>query len=479
MNFLIKDNFIKYELGNIFRIFYPYEKLDIIDNGNCDLSVIINEQKAEFTTFGKTEIIDLPETQTEQEFIICQKFFRILSEINSYKPNWGMLTGIHPVKLFAHYERKLGTDKAKDYFMNEMEVSQEKTNFAKQILDIERAFLDSIAENDFSLYVSIPFCPSRCSYCSFVSQSIEKKEHLIPDYFEKLLIEIEHTAKVTKQNNLNLISVYIGGGTPTTLSAKQLKQLILKIRECFDFSFCREFTVEAGRVDTIDTKKLEVLKSLNIDRISINPQSLNDNVLKLIGRNHNSDEFLKKYSLAKSIGFNCINTDLIAGLQGDTFESFCESLEKIIKLSPENITIHSLALKRSAEIFWEKKTKDYHSDKNAAQKMIEYSIKRLGEEGYSPYYLYRQSRMAGNSENTGWCKKGFECAYNIYTMDESQTIIACGAGAVTKVKDFYSSNLKRIFNFKYSYEYLSRFDEIIKRKDEVSDIYEQFRKRLY
>ncbi|MFI3206756.1 MAG: coproporphyrinogen dehydrogenase HemZ, partial [Clostridia bacterium] len=435
MNFLISEQFLNFELGNLFRIFYPYEELTVKneDIENPDFSVIIKENKAFLTVKKQSEVIEIIKSKDDIEHRVCKKFFSMLCKENNYSPKWGMLTGIHPVKLFAEYERKIGTEMAINHFATEMSVSKEKTDFAKSIADIEKRFVENIGENDFSLYVSIPFCPSRCSYCSFVSQSIEKKEKLIAPYFELLLKEIEYTAKIANINGLVLKSVYIGGGTPTTLSAVQLKDLIDKIRELFDFSNCDEFTVEAGRPDTIDREKLLTLKKCGIGRISINPQSLNDEVLKLIGRNHSSKEFLEKYQMAKELGFEIINTDLIAGLEGDDFESFANTLDRIIELSPENITVHSLALKRSAKIFREKDTKDYHGDRNSADKMIEYSVKKLSENGYLPYYLYRQSRMAGNCENTGWAKKDCECAYNIYTMDESQTILACGAGAVTKL----------------------------------------------
>ncbi|MFI3324582.1 MAG: coproporphyrinogen dehydrogenase HemZ [Clostridia bacterium] len=485
MIFYINQQYLNYEIGNLFRIFYPYTELTITNETtvNADLSVVSNEEKAEIfvKSTGEKFVLDLTNCQTknEKEYIVTSNIYKIFEKNTSYSPKWGMLTGIHPVKLFSEYEKKSNLQNAKETFKNKFFVSNEKINLSEEILDIQRPYLKKDGEKVYSIYISIPFCPSRCSYCSFVSQSVEKSKKLIEPYFNLLLEEVKHTSSIVSKLNLTLKSVYIGGGTPTTLSANQIRVLIDTVKENFDMSSCTEFTVEAGRPDTIDKEKLESIKNANIDRISINPQSLQDNVLEMVGRKHSSKDIIDTYYLAREIGIKNINMDLIAGLKGDTLESFKDTLDKIIYLNPENITIHSLALKRSANIFTQEDTQSYHSKSDSVTQMVDYSIEKLKENAYIPYYLYRQSRMAGNAENTGWAKKDSICAYNIYTMDESHTVIACGAGGVSKIVDPYSNRLERIFNFKYAYEYINRFDEIIKRKDEVISLYEQFCKRLY
>lgn len=489
MILFISDDFFHYEAGNLVRLFFPYDELKVALIGeevnSDDNNIIVAEIHGDdYICSIERNGKNLTKKRTltdhsDEEYNITSTIFIAFSEYCGYMPKWGMLTGIHPVKLFADYKKKLGEEGAVSLFENKFLVSEEKTEFLRRISRVQSPIVENIDENDFSLYISIPFCPTRCAYCSFVSQSIEKQKKLIAPYVEKLLEEIEYTAKVTKETGLRLISAYMGGGTPTTLNAEQLKMVINKVYECFDMSACTEFTVEAGRPDTIDREKLEALRELGITRISINPQTLQDNVLENIGRKHTAQDVIDAYHLAREVGMDNINMDLIAGLQGDTYESFVDTLEKVIKLAPENVTVHSLALKRSAKIFHEEETRDYHGKGNIADEMIDYSVKRLSEEGYEPYYLYRQSRMIGNLENTGWAKKGTACAYNVYTMDESQTVVACGAGGVSKIKDPYSDRLERIFNFKYSYDYLDRFDEIISRKDGVKNLYEQFRKRLH
>ena len=482
----ISDDFFHYEAGNLARLFFPYDEIRLTENRTeaaaAENAVFAEINGDEFSCYirrnGKTHSkVEITKDHTDEEYNITRTIFLCLSEFMEYMPKWGMLTGIHPVKLYDSYLKKFGEHEADKIFTGKLFVSPEKTEFCKRISAVQSPFISSISENDFSLYISIPFCPTRCSYCSFVSQSVEKQKKLISPYVDKLLEEIKHTADVIRMTGLRLVSCYMGGGTPTTLAPAQLEAVITAVYENFDMSFCREFTVEAGRPDTIDEEKLRALRKLGITRISVNPQTLQDNVLENIGRKHTAQDVINAYTLAEKCGMNNINMDLIAGLQGDTFETFCDTLEKVIRLNPSNITVHSLALKRSAKIFHEASTPDYHGDGILADKMIDYSVQRLTEEGYEPYYLYRQSRMIGNLENTGWSKKGCVCAYNIYTMDESQTVIACGAGGVSKIKDPYSDRLERLFNFKYSYDYIDRFDEILSRKNEIIKLYEEFRNK--
>ena len=394
-------------------------------------------------------------------------------------PRWGMLTGIHPIKLLRQLTERYGAEEANRLFREKYFVSEEKAALAARTLKSQSPVTLDVRENDYSLYISVPFCPTRCAYCSFVSQSVEKTKKQIPEYHTLLLREIEATAETAKALGLTLRSVYVGGGTPTTFSAEQLAMLIRTVRASFDLSKCAEFTVEAGRPDTIDRAKLEALLSGGVTRISINPQTLQDNVLENIGRRHTAQQTVEAFRLAREVGFTNINMDLIVGLPGDTFESFCDTIEKVLALDPENVTVHSLALKRSSRITQSGEINRAHADAALADRMMAYAEKRLTEHGFEPYYLYRQSRMAGNLENTGWAKPGFVCAYNIFTMDETETVLACGAGGVSKLKDPYSEDLTRIFNFKYSYEYISRYGEILERKEGIGRQYEQFRKRIH
>ncbi|MEG1027070.1 MAG: coproporphyrinogen dehydrogenase HemZ, partial [Oscillospiraceae bacterium] len=317
-------------------------------------------------------------------------------------------------------------------------------------------------KNSFSLYVSIPFCKTRCSYCSFVSSSINSKKslELVDKYIDLLCEELKVTAEITKNKTLD--TIYIGGGTPTAISATQLKKVTDTIAKYFPKP--REYTIEAGRADTITKEKLEVIKQV-ANRISINPQSFEDNVLKAVGRAHTAQEVIACYNLARELGFDNINMDFIAGLPTDTVEGFKRSIDKAIELNPENITVHTLSIKRSADLY-ESVTA---LDGEIAKQMTDYSHKKLIENGYLPYYLYRQKNNIGNLENIGYCKKGYENIYNILIMDEVQTIVACGAGATTKLVS--STNISRVFNYKYHFEYINMFDEILKRKEEVRNFF--------
>ncbi len=491
----ISHHFFHYEAGNLCRLFFPYHNLrvveDMADFSDEDIKVkaIINtlQDKIEYfvefcendKSFVKTIYSDITSDNKVLEQNICKCIFLSFSEYTDYKPKWGMLTGIHPVKFFEQIALEQGYENAEKIYREEYFVSEEKISLSKIIVDTQKPAINLNKEDNFSLYISIPFCPSRCNYCSFVSQSIEKTKKLIPPYLELLLKEIEESAKISNSLSLKLLTVYIGGGTPTTLSEKELEILISQVYKCFDMTHCVEFTVEAGRPDTINDEKLKVLADKDIKRISINPQSMNDEVLKIIGRKHSAKQVVEMYKKARAVGISQINMDLIAGLKGEDFQSFKNSLDEVIDLDPQNITVHSLALKRSADIFRDENKKEYHDRVLEVTKMVEYSVEALLAAGYKPYYLYKQSRSAANMENTGWAKDDTQCFYNIYTMDESQTVIACGAGAVSKIKDPYTSRLERIFNFKHSYEYISRFDEILSRKKEVIKYYEQFRKRIY
>lgn len=423
-------------------------------------------------SFNKSETAVKRLTDDDNELVSAQLLYKLLCDFTGLTQPWGILTGVRPVKLLRRLAEESSEEQAVKKFEKDFFVSNEKIALSRETEHNERKILELSKPESFSLYVGIPFCPSRCSYCSFVMASIERAEKLIEPYTKLLCEEIKRTAEIANKLGLRLETVYFGGGTPTTLSAEQLDTVLGTVNKSFDMSTCREFTVEAGRPDTIDIAKLFALKENKVDRISINPQTVNDEVLKTIGRKHTAQQFFDAFELARKCGFDNINTDLIAGLPTDTPESFKNSLDSIVRLNAECITVHTLCMKRASRLTTEGVTLDLQQSRDARE-MLAYTQNILGQNEYIPYYMYRQSRMVGNLENVGWSKKGFESLYNVYVMDETHTILACGSGGVTKLKRNNPDYLERIFNFKYPYEYIDRFDELIQRKSGIMQFYGQ------
>ena len=477
MNLYVKNNKFWFELENLARLFFPNEKINVYKEfDNVETPYIYSEMsevitvKVKINSFSEERTAKIICNDVEDELSTVQLLYQILCNYSGITQPWGLLTGVRPVKLLRRVGEEVGEIKAQSKFLNDFFVSEEKFSLAKETEINEKKILNLSKPESFSLYVGIPFCPSRCSYCSFVMSSIERAEKLIEPYVELLCEEIKATAEIANKLNLRLETVYFGGGTPTTLNAKQLDRVLSTVNRSFDMSTCREFTVEAGRPDTIDAERLIALKENKVDRISINPQTTNEEILKVIGRKHTAKQFFDAFELARKCGFNNINTDLIAGLPTDTYESFKASLDSITKLSPECITVHTLCMKRASTLTNQGVTLNT-DDAKQARKMLEYTQNSLKSLDYIPYYLYRQSRMVGNLENVGWSKRGYESLYNVYVMDETHTILACGSGGVSKLKDSEKDYLERIFNFKYPYEYIDRFDEIIERKSIIERFY--------
>ena len=423
-------------------------------------------------SFNKSETVVKKLTDDDNELVSAQLLYKLLCDFTGLTQPWGILTGVRPVKLLRRLAEESNEEQAAKKFEKDFFVSNEKIALSRETEHNERKILELSKPESFSLYVGIPFCPSRCSYCSFVMASIERAEKLIEPYIKLLCEEIKRTAEIANKLGLRLETVYFGGGTPTTLSAEQLDTVLGTVNKSFDMSTCREFTVEAGRPDTIDIAKLFALKENKVDRISINPQTVNNEVLKTIGRKHTAQQFFDAFELARKCGFDNINTDLIAGLSTDTTESFKNSLDSIVRLNAECITVHTLCMKRASRLTTEGVTLDLQQARDARE-MLAYTQNILGQNEYIPYYMYRQSRMVGNLENVGWSKRGFESLYNVYVMDETHTILACGSGGVTKLKRNNPDYLERIFNFKYPYEYIDRFDELIQRKSGIMQFYGQ------
>ena len=479
MNLYVKNHNFHFELENLTRLFFPNEKITVIrDFSKTQPPYIYTEVSDKITisvnigSYNKSETAVKKLTDDDNELVSAQLLYKLLCDFTGLTQPWGILTGVRPVKLLRRLAEESSEEQAVKKFEKDFFVSNEKTALSRETEHNERKILELSRPESFSLYVGIPFCPSRCSYCSFVMASIERAEKLIEPYTKLLCEEIKRTAEIANKLGLRLETVYFGGGTPTTLSAEQLDTVLRTVNKCFDMSTCREFTVEAGRPDTIDSAKLFALKENKVDRISINPQTTNDEVLKTIGRKHTAQQFFDAFELARKCGFDNINTDLIAGLPTDTPESFKNSLDSIVKLNAECITVHTLCMKRASRLTTEGVTLDLQQARDARE-MLAYTQNILGQNEYIPYYMYRQSRMVGNLENVGWSKKGFESLYNVYVMDETHTILACGSGGVTKLKRNNPDYLERIFNFKYPYEYMDRFDELIQRKSGIMQFYGQ------
>lgn len=479
MNLYVKNHNFHFELENLTRLFFPNEKITVIrDFSEPQPPYIYTEVSDKITisvnigSFNKSETAVKKLTDDDNELVSAQLLYKLLCDFTGLTQPWGILTGVRPVKLLRRLAEESNEEQAVKKFEKDFFVSNEKIALSRETEHNERKILELSKPESFSLYVGIPFCPSRCSYCSFVMASIERAEKLIEPYTKLLCEEIKQTAEIANKLGLRLETVYFGGGTPTTLSAEQLDTVLGTVNKSFDMSTCREFTVEAGRPDTIDIAKLFALKENKIDRISINPQTVNDEVLKTIGRKHTAQQFFDVFELARKCGFDNINTDLIAGLPTDTPESFKNSLDSIVRMNAECITVHTLCMKRASRLTTEGVTLDLQQARDARE-MLAYTQNILGQNEYIPYYMYRQSRMVGNLENVGWSKRGFESLYNVYVMDETHTILACGSGGVTKLKRNNPDYLERIFNFKYPYEYIDRFDELIQRKSGIMQFYGQ------
>ncbi len=483
MNLCNIGHSFNYELEKLCRIFLPFEKIAVINEiksdsiyAVCTLSDSGDKVSAELFAEGKSIKKELATEREEksQELALATCLYECFSEMTGYKPCWGILTGVRPVKLYHKLCDQIGEEKTKQYFKDTLFVDDKKISLSAETMAPEFEIINRSRDDSFSLYVSVPFCPSRCAYCSFVSHSVDKAKNLIEPYVELLTQEISETGRIAKELKLRLETVYIGGGTPVALTADQLRRVMAAISQNFDLSKIEEYTVEAGRPDVIDKDKLIAIKEGGATRISINPQTMNDSVLREIGRNHTAAETEKAFMLARQVGFDNINMDLIAGLPTDTFESFKETLQRVMTLDPESVTVHSLSMKRASTLSTDGRLPDLSAGDNAAQ-MVDYAKEKLGEAGILPYYLYRQSKTVGNLENVGYSKKGYEGLYNVYIMDETHTILACGASGVTKLREPNSNRIERIYNYKYPYEYIDRFDEMISRKKGITDFYKSIK----
>ncbi len=379
-------------------------------------------------------------------------------------PAWGALAGVRPTKITTKHLLEGGTPQSADCLMeNVYYVNPERRKLAIDCSLSTVAAVEKLEKEDISMYVGIPFCPTRCAYCSFVSRTVGKNLNLLDDYLDALIAELTHTGKLLAASGRSIRTVYIGGGTPTTLSATQMERLLKSINDNLNLSRCIEFTVEGGRPDTLDEEKLCTIRQCGADRMSINPQTMEDHVLCACGRPHTAADVEKAYKQAVDAGFSAINMDLIAGLPQDSYDGFCRSLDRVAALQPANITVHTLALKKGADLF-EKRAN--LPDYGEVAKMVAYGNQTLRALGYKPYYLYRQKYMSGSFENVGWSKDGQDCLYNIYMMEEIHPILSLGGGGMNKV-NLPDGGLQRFHNPKFPEQYIAQLPDVLRQKEEL------------
>jgi oxygen-independent coproporphyrinogen-3 oxidase len=394
--------------------------------------------------------------------ILKLSFFKAARDCTGAQPPWGALTGIRPAKIVARLLEQGGSVREADALLkNVYFVSPARRQLCIDAAQAELAVKHSLSPDEISLYVGIPFCPTRCAYCSFVSHSVEKSLRLVDPFLDLLAEEIKAAGEAIRAAGRRIRPVYIGGGTPTTLSAEQLGALLGRMQEHLDLSGCTEFTVEAGRPDTITKEKLAALRKYKVDRVSVNPQSMREEVLQAIGRRHSAEDTEQAVALVREAGFRHLNMDLIAGLPADSEAGFRSSTERVLSFRPENVTVHTLALKKGSRLMLEKGTLP---GPETVGKMLETAEAALRAAGYRPYYLYRQKFMSGNFENVGWCLPGSECYYNICMMEELHTILSLGGGGVTKLVNAETGQISRVCNAKYPYEYIGSREKILEGK---------------
>lgn len=451
--FYVKDYSNKYHFDELCRVFLSDNEFEIICIDNLPKQQLL----------GKNSYV-LGDYEDADRDAVKRELYRILSELTGSKPEWGTLTGVRPLKpALSILDAAESLDKMKEELKSRYLLSDSKLSLLADIAAYQKRYVKGTPSEKISIYAGIPFCPSRCEYCSFASNVADMSA--VKGYLDNLYKEIEYSGNLFKKVPKDIESIYIGGGTPTTLEAEQLRTLIEKISGAFAVTPTDiEFTVEAGRPDTITETKLNVLKELGVRRISINPQSMKDETLNIIGRGHSSQDIRDAFVTARKIGFDVINADLIAGLPEESAEDFNNSLEEIISFGAENITVHTLSVKRGSRLH-ENDPEFYRRDTERVRSMLDCSRERLRESGYHPYYIYRQKHQMGAFENVGYCLEGTHSIYNVRIMEDRQSIIALGAGGVGKIYYPDEDRIERVANVSNYEIYSERFDEMLERKD--------------
>lgn len=453
-----------YELKELIREFLPPETFfiqnDSVTAGNPD-----SPKNSEPALTPETETVHIALPDPEMDRDRAKRFlFDALQASTGYRPEWGILTGVRPTKM-VNEKMTLGgmtEDAVRNMLEQEYYLSAEKADLVLETCRNQR-FLTSVSGKDtVGIYIGIPFCPTRCLYCSFPSNPADTE--MMEPYLEALEKEISAVGRKLSELGVPAESVYLGGGTPTTLEADQCDRLLQHVRNRFDLSQMKEFCVEAGRPDTITREKLEILKKHGVDRISINPQTMNEKTLRRIGRDHTADQIREAFALAEDVGIPMVNADIIAGLPGEDEQDFRHTLEEVLALHPSNITVHTLAVKRASRL--KEMDSHYHYERGRdVGNMVSDARRLLREKGYFPYYMYRQKHMTGNYENVSYARPGTESIYNIRIMDEHQTIIALGAGGISKAYYDPFNRLERVPNVSNYRIYMERIDEMIERKE--------------
>jgi coproporphyrinogen dehydrogenase hemZ len=472
ISLLLEDMTFEQDIRELLMAFYPEEKYIYTDE-DVFLSLLLSKDNTDYHIKIKSEdnILEfsspLRDTKFDTKNDLKRNIYINLLNLGNKKLPWGTLTGIRPTKIVMEMlENDMSLEDIKKHLKEVYLVSDKRIKLCTDTAKNEFNILKKIDyKNGYSLYIGIPFCPTRCLYCSFTSYSIAQWKKDTDTYVEALCKELLAVSKMYEGKKLQ--TIYMGGGTPTSLEGYQLSKILNVVKTNFDLSNLLELTVEAGRPDSITREKLEALKDVGVDRISINPQTMQQKTLDLIGRHHSIEDIYESYKLARDVGFENINMDFIIGLNGETLEDVIDSFTKVRTFAPESITIHSLALKRAARLNTENKREIMDND--LILSMINTATDTCADLGLEPYYLYRQKNMAGNLENIGFSKPGKECLYNILIMEEKQTIIACGAGTSSKIV-FGDGRIERIENVKDPKLYIERLDEMIMRKESMHGI---------
>ena len=427
---------------------------------------------ATITAFGKTvracrRIKAADETVRARRRALQQSYYLAATQLLDTVPPWGALAGVRPTKITTKHILEGGSEKSADKLLRDVYfVTADRRKLA---LDCTRSTVHAaslLEEKDISLYIGIPFCPTRCAYCSFVSRTVGKRTELLEPYLQALLREIRLTGELVAKSGCRVRTIYMGGGTPTTLSSQQMAVLMDTVKESFDLRHLLEYTVEGGRPDTLDLDKLRVIRTHGADRMSINPQTMVDAVLKQSARPHTAADVLRAYHQAVEAGFDAINMDLIAGLPGDDLAGFQHSLDTVAALRPANITVHTLALKKDADLFQRRQNLPSAEE---VTRMVSYASEKLRVLGYEPYYLYRQKYMSGSFENVGWSLPGKDCLYNIYMMEEVHSIVSVGGGSISK-RNMPDGTLQRFPNPKFPEQYIEMIDTVLEKKKEMFEL---------
>jgi len=440
------------------------EACSVLHRGPIWLTAVTTITKDGKTVKASRRLKATEETVRLRRRILQQSYYLAARQLLEAAPAWGALAGVRPTKITTKHLLEGGTpESARKLLQKVYYVSPLRQELAVDCSVSTVNAIEKMAPQDISLYVSIPFCPTRCSYCSFVSKTVGKRTELLEPYLLALEKEIRFTGTLMATSGKHIRTVYIGGGTPTTLTAYQMERLMTALNDAFDLSRCIEFTVEGGRPDTLTREKLQVIRRCGADRMSINPQTMVDSVLKACGRPHTAKDVLHAYEDALAAGFSNINMDLIAGLPTDTFDGFCHSLDTVSALEPANITVHTLALKKGADLF---EKREHLCDTFQVSRMVEYANSALRQAEYAPYYLYRQKYMSGSFENVGWSRNGADCLYNIYMMEELHSIVSLGGGGMNKL-NLPDGTLQRFHNPKFPEQYIEMIDSVLADKESL------------